>query len=467
MANKVCIDFNSNATDLINKLSVLFRTVLLYDIHNVAVISSIENLIAITNELVEMENEVELELRGDYFYLNDNRIKYSIKFLANFDNLTKEFRKLGLGNITFLKKVSVADMVRLTESIITSYSSKDPYNSIVEKMTSTDSIMLGKIMEFMEDDTLDIRESVKKKYFSAVSFTRGIMNHIKSSEKVNLKKSKRMVASLVEHVIEQEQLILGMTAIKDFDEYTFHHSVNVSILSIALGQRLGFSKKTLVDLGIVALFHDLGKMDVPDEVLNKPFHLTDDEWKIMHKHPVWGMRSVLKMRDLDDLTMRAAITAFEHHLNYDSGGYPKMRNPIHQDLFSRIVSISDHFDAMTSSRVYDRTAMAPDDALRVMMEAAGSRLDPLLIKFFINLVGVYPIGTVVMLDTNELGLVYDNNKQSISRPRVMIIADNRGNRIKEYVVSLMEKNAEDVYKRSIIKTVDASKYKINLAEFLL
>jgi HD-GYP domain-containing protein (c-di-GMP phosphodiesterase class II) len=426
-----------------------------------------KNIMAITNELVEMENEVELELRGDYFYLNDNRINYSIKFLANFDNLTKEFRKLGLGSITFLKEVSFADIKRLTESITSSYSSEDPYNAIVEKMTSIDSIMLGKIMEFTEDDSLDIREAVKKKYFSAVSFTRGIMNQIKSSEKVNLKKSKRMVSSLVEHVIEEEQLILGMTAIKDFDEYTFHHSVNVSILSIALGQRLGFSKKTLVDLGIVALFHDIGKMEVPDEILNKPFHLTNDEWKIMHMHPVWGIRSVLKMRGLDDLTIQAAITAFEHHMNYDLKGYPKMRNPIHQDLFSRIVSISDHFDAMTSSRVYSRTAMAPDEALRVMMEGAGSRLDPLLLKFFINLVGVFPIGTVVMLDSKELGLVYDNNKLSISRPRVMIITDNRGNRIKEYVVSLMEKNAEDAYKRSIIKTVDASTYKINLAEFLL
>ena len=467
MEHKVCIDFNSKATDLINKLAVLFRTVRLYDMHNVAVISSIKNIMTITNELVGMENEVELELRGDYFYLNDNRINYSIKFLANFDNLTKEFRKLGLGSITFLKKVSVDDMKRLTESITSSHSSEDPYTSIVEKMTSTDSIMLGKIMEFTEDDSLDIRESVKKKYFSAVSFTRGIMNQIKSSEKVNLKKSKRMVASLVEHVIEEEQLILGMTAIKDFDEYTFHHSVNVSILSIALGQRLGFSKKTLVDLGIVALFHDIGKMNVPDEILNKPLHLTNEEWKIMHMHPVWGFRSVLKMRGLDDLTIRAAITACEHHMNYDLRGYPKMRNPIHQDLYSRIVSITDHFDAMTSSRVYSRSEMAPDDALRVMMEGAGSRLDPLLMKFFINVVGVYPIGTVVMLDTNELGLVYDNNKLSISRPRVMIIADNNGNRIKEYVVSLLEKDTEDDYKRSIIKTVDAKTYKINLAEFLL
>ena len=466
MTNKVDIDMKSKAIDLINKLAVLFRTVQLYDINNVAVLSSIKHLIEITNELVEIENQVELELRGDYFYLNDNRIAYTIKCMSNFDNLTKEFRKLGLGNITLFNKVTVADVKQLMESITSSYSSEDPYYSIEEKMTSTDCIKLGKIKEFTEDESLNIRETVKKQYFSAVSFTKGIMNQIKNGEKVNLKKSKRMVASLVEHVIEQEQLILGMIAIKDFDEYTFHHSVNVSILSTALGHGLGFSKTSLIDLGIVALFHDIGKMDVPGVILNKPYNLTNDEWKIIKMHPVWGIRSVLKMRSLDDLTIRAAISAFEHHKNYDLSGYPKMRNSMNQDLYSRIVSIADQYDAMTSSRVYSRTAKAPDETLRVMMEGAGSRLDPLLMKFFINIVGVYPIGTVVLLDTNELGVVYDNIKQSISRPRVMIITDNNGHRIKEYVVRLSEKNREDEYKRSIIKTVDASKYKINLAEFL-
>ncbi len=467
MENNVCIDINSKATDLINKLAVLFRTVQIHDINNVAVVSSVNNLMELTNEMVEMEDQVELELRGDYFYLNDNRIKYSMKFLFNFEHLTKEFRLLGLGSITFFNKVSVADLTLLTEAIVRAYSSNEPYNSIVDEMISSDCIRLGKILEFVEDESLDIKEMVRKKYFSAVSFTQGVMKQIKSGEKVNLKKSKRMVATLVDHVMEQEQLVLGMTAIKDFDEYTFHHSVNVSILSIALGQRLGLSKKALVQLGIVALFHDVGKMDVPDEILNKPVSLTDDEWKIMHMHPEWGILSVLKMRGLDDLTILTALTAFEHHMNYDLKGYPQMRNALNQDLYSRIVSISDNYDAMTSSRVYSRTAMAPDEALRVMMDKAGSRLDPLLLKFFVNLVGVYPIGTMVMLDTNELGLVYDNNKQSISRPRVIIIADNKGNRINEYIVNLMEKNAEDAYKRSIIKTVDASKYKINLAEFLL
>ncbi len=111
--------------------------------------------------------------------------------------------------------------------------------------------------------------------------------------------------------------------------------------------------------------------------------------------------------------------------------------------------------------------MSPDKALSIMMERAGSQLDPLLFKFFINMVGVFPIGTLVMLNTKELGLVYESNQLFAARPRVMIIVDNKGIRVKGSVVDLTEKNNEGSYMRTIVKTMDPNKYKINLAEYLL
>jgi len=258
-----------------------------------------------------------------------------------------------------------------------------------------------------------------------------------------------------------------MTAIKDYDEYTYHHSVNVSILSVALGQRLGLNRRMLTELGMVALFHDLGKMEIPNEVLNKPSNFTDDEWKIIRKHPLWGLKAILKIKKFDELTIKSAIVAFEHHMNFDLSGYPKVRKPLELELYSRIVSLSDQYDAMTSARVYSRVPMSPDKALSIMMERAGTQLDPLLFKFFTNMVGVYPIGTLVMLDTKELGLVYESNQIFPSRPRVMIIVDSKGNRIKGATVDLTEKNEQEVFLRSISKTMDPNKYRINLAEYLL
>jgi hypothetical protein len=122
---------------------------------------------------------------------------------------------------------------------------------------------------------------------------------------------------------------------------------------------------------------------------------------------------------------------------------------------------------MTSSRVYSRIPMSPDKALSVMMERSGVDLDPLLFKFFINMVGVFPIGTLVMLDTKELGLVYESNAVFADRPRVLIIIDNKGKKVRGLVVSLAEKDEKGRYLRSIVKILDLNKYKINLAEYLL
>jgi putative nucleotidyltransferase with HDIG domain len=293
------------------------------------------------------------------------------------------------------------------------------------------------------------------------------MNKLKAGDAINVKRAKRIVGSLVDAIMEDEEFLLGMTAIKDYDEYTYHHSVNVSILAMALGHKLGFQKKALLDLGMVALFHDIGKTEVPPEVLNKPSSFTEDDWNIMRKHPFWGVRAILNMKGFDAVSVRAAIVAFEHHIHHDHTGYPKRSYPTDLDLFSRIVSIADQYDSMTSSRVYSRVPMPPDKALSVMLERSGTQLDPLLLKFFINMVGIFPVGSLVMLDTKELALVYSSNSMLPDRPKVMVIVDGQGRKAEQaYMVDLAEKT-DGQYKRSIIKTIDPNKYRINLAEYML
>ncbi|MEW6109433.1 MAG: HD-GYP domain-containing protein [Nitrospirota bacterium] len=467
MASREDIDIQKNTKDLINQFSVVLRTAQIHDPKNIAVASAVERLVSIINNLITYENLVTLELRGEFFYFNEYRIRYSLEYLLNFDFLVREFKKRELGSIIIRQKITAEDIKVFINAFISSSFSDNPFNAIEEKMAASKVISVGKLKKIVEEDSFDVRKMIKKTYFNAVSYTKGVINKIKSGEKVNIKKAKRVVETMVDHILEEEQLLLGMTAIKDYDEYTYHHSVNVSILSIALGQRLGLNRKMLTDLGMAALFHDIGKMEIPYEVLNKPTNFTDEEWKIIRKHPVWGVKSLLKLKRLDDLTIRTAIVAFEHHLNYDLTGYPKIRKSLELDLFSKIVSLADQYDAMTSARVYSRIPMSPDKALSIMMERAGSQLDPLLFKFFINMVGVYPIGTLVMLDSKELGLVYESNQLFADRPRVMIITDSKGNKIKSRVLDLTEKNEQDKFIRSIIKTMDPNKYKINLAEYLL
>lgn len=467
MGSRDDIAVNKAAKDFVNQLSVVLRTAHIHDTENVAVSQVIDKLVGLVNLLIGYERIVVLELKGEFFYLNDQRIRYSLEYLLNFDFLVREFKKRELGSITVKEKITPGDIKAFVKAFISSPYSDHPFETIEEEISDTTNIVLDRLKKIAVEESLDPRKMVKKTYFNAVSYTRGVINKLKSGEKVNIKKAKRIVESMVDQIVEEEQLLFGMTAIKDYDEYTYHHSVNVSILSIALGQRLGLNRKMLTELGMVALFHDIGKMEIPYDVLNKPTNFTDEEWKIIRKHPVWGVKSLLTLKKLDMLTIKSAIVAFEHHMNFDLSGYPKVRKDIELDFFSRIVCLADQYDAMTSSRVYSRVPLSPDKALSVMMERAGTQLDPLLFKFFTNMVGVFPIGTLVMLNTKELGLVYESNQIFTSRPRVMIIVDNRSNMVKGPVVDLTEKNEKDQYIRSIVKTMDPNKYKINLAEYFM
>lgn len=276
-----------------------------------------------------------------------------------------------------------------------------------------------------------------------------------------------MIVSLVDRIIDQEQLLLGMTSIKNYDEYTYHHSVNVSILSIALGQRLGLKMKQLIELGMVALFHDIGKLGIPSRILNKTGELTEEEWQVIQRHPIEGVRFLLKMKHVDFISIRSAIVAFEHHMFYNNTGYPAVKKSFSLDFYSRIVALADQYDAMTSARVYSRNPMSPDKALNLMIKQAGSQLDPLLLQFFINMVGIYPVGTLVILDSMELGLVYESNPGFVHRPRILIIADSKGNQVDAFPFDLAEKKDDGNYRRTIVRTLDISKWDINIAEYFV
>ncbi|MCX5717995.1 MAG: HD domain-containing protein [Nitrospirae bacterium] len=456
---------------IVNQLAVIIRTSAIHDPGNIAVTTAIDKFIAATNPLIASERELVLELGGEFFYLNETRIRYSLEYLPNFDFLIREFRKRGLGSIVFRDVLKSQDVQNFLRAFTASASSLEPFETLAEELTDVKSLGVGNLRkiagEGKTEGEVDIRRMVKKSYFNAVSYTRGVINKIKSGEKINIKKAKRVVESMVDLILEEEQLLLGMTTIKDYDEYTYHHSVNVSILAVALAQRLGLSKRSLTELGLVALFHDIGKVEIPSEVLNKPTSFTDDEWHIVQKHPFWGVRAILKMRGIDATAARAAIVAFEHHMYYDLSGYPKTRESFELDFYSKIISLADQYDSMTSARVYSRIPMPPDKALSIMMERAGTQLDPILFKFFINMIGVFPTGSLVMLDTKELGVVYQSNTLFLDRPKVLVIINSKGEKVDRHIVDLLEKAPDGKFLRTIVKTMDPNKYRINLAEYLL
>jgi HD-GYP domain-containing protein (c-di-GMP phosphodiesterase class II) len=278
---------------------------------------------------------------------------------------------------------------------------------------------------------------------------------------------KRAVQSIVDKVLHDETSMLGMTQLRDYDEYTFTHCVNVCILSVVLGQKLGLSKLQLYELGLGALFHDIGKQRIAAEIVNKPGALTDEEWREMQRHPTEGLLELFSIRGLAEVPYRAMLIAYEHHMKNDLSGYPRNRRPRTPRLFSRIVSMVDGFDAATTRRSYQHQPWPPDEVVREMRDNPNRGFDPLLVKAFTNVTGIFPVGTVAILDTYELAVVVARNPLALHQPYVKIISDSLGMMIAEpRTMDLAEEDpATGKARRSIIKTVKPERYGIRVSDY--
>ncbi|HEX9920808.1 MAG TPA: HD-GYP domain-containing protein, partial [Candidatus Methylomirabilis sp.] len=270
--------------------------------------------------------------------------------------------------------------------------------------------------------------------------------------------------SLVDLILSEDLFILGLTSIKNYDDYTANHSVNVSILATALGSRLGYTKSQLFKLGMAAFFHDIGKVRIPEELINKPTALEKDEFKIVALHPYYGVLPLMRLKGLNDLVLQSMIASFEHHLNYDLSGYPPLSKKRKLTLFSRIIRIADSFDAMTTARVYRPNPFLPDQALAIMMDEGGKGYDPLLLKVFVNTIGIYPRGTLLLFGSGEVGIVVEvsPHPEFLHLPRVELLRDAKGNRVEGEIIDL----ASEAERRQIVRSVFPRELGINIIEYL-
>lgn len=242
-------------------------------------------------------------------------------------------------------------------------------------------------------------------YSSAMHSLKDVAKRLADNKNAGMGKSVQLVQNMVDLIMSDDNVLLDLSTIRDYDDYTFTHSINVAILSLCLGHRIGLNKVLLARLGLSALFHDLGKIDIPKNVLNKPGKLTPDEFAIIQNHSIYSVRRILRLRASYDRKAGIMLAPFEHHLRYDLGGYPKTPRKTPISLFGRIITIADVYDAVTAPRIYRESYMSQDKALGLMMKDSGTMFDPILLKVFINMLGIYPVGTVLVFDRAQLGLV--------------------------------------------------------------
>ena len=209
---------------------------------------------------------------------------------------------------------------------------------------------------------------------------------------------------------------------------------------------------------------------VPQELLTKTTALTDDEWPKIAAHPWLGVLALFRVRGANELPYRSMIVAHEHHMKLDLTGYPRSIRDRQLSVYSKIVAIADAFDAATSRRSYQSVPFTPAEVMHELRNNPRRGMDPVIVKAFINLTGVYPVGTLVVLDTFELGIVHAVNplQEMLSRPIVRIISDALGNVMHPgTLVDLADRNAEGVFLRTIIKTDNPDRYGIRIGDYFV
>ena len=247
---------------------------------------------------------------------------------------------------------------------------------------------------------------------------------------------------------------MGISAVKSEEAYASHHAANTAVLSVGLGEKLGLSKVDLADLGVAAALCDIGLREIPAEILDKGDKLDAEERQVLERHTLLSVQFFLQDRRYTKSLLRRILVAYEHHRHADGGGYPRSSYPI--NLFTRIVSIADAYDALTTNRPW-RKAYLPDEALGHMLSESGKQFDPVLLKIFVNALGLYPVGTLVRLSSGESAFVVysGGDGERLSHPIVALL-DSEGNPGQS--VDLAEKDASGNYVREIVSSEDPAKY---------
>lgn len=463
---------------LVNSLNATTQSLKLYPFENATVQNVVEELRRVVGRILEREGVFDLRLVGDFLFLNDARLRLDLSDYASFAQVTALLSKHGVGEVEIEHGIDKQDLARLISIMIMDPAKEEgAFERLQTKLTMSGAqhIRIGPTRpELQEPEVIadDHKKQIAKQtYFQSVQVAKEVLTDMRIGRAVNLRRVKRAVQSIVDQVLNNEESMVGMTTLRDYDEYTFTHSVNVCIFSVVLGQKLGLTKVQLYDLGLGALFHDIGKMRIDARIVNKTSGLSDEEWYEIQQHPTEGLLSLFSMRGLSDVPYRAMLLAYEHHMKVDLTGYPKNKRPRYPTLFSRIVQTADGFDAATSKRSYQSQPWPPDEVMREMRENPKRGYDPLLVKAFINVTGVFPVGTLCILDTSEMAVVAARNPDptKIHQPIVKIISDSWGAMLAEpFTIDLSEIDpATGNARRAIIKTSDPDKYGIRIADYFV
>jgi len=248
---------------------------------------------------------------------------------------------------------------------------------------------------------------------------KNIFDTIKQVKKISFEQFEKPIEQMIDSIIRNPNACLRMTTLKNKDSYSYNHCMDMSILNAAFGRHLGLAKDDLVCLAWGSLFCDMGKVNVPTDLLKKPGRLSEDEFELIKKHIDYSAELLQTIKDIPRGALDIVLT---HHERFDGSGYPKSLKGTEIPVFGRMACIVDTYDAITNNRPY-ANAISPHEAIKTLYEWRGTVFQEELIEAFIQCIGVYPIGTLVELNTGQVGIVVAQNRVRHLRPTIMLILD--------------------------------------------
>jgi len=265
-------------------------------------------------------------------------------------------------------------------------------------------------------------EAVKDIYKESQHIIEDLMHNARFGKALNQEIVQKQTVDILNSIKSNELALFSLINLKNFDEYTFTHSLNVSILASAFAWHLKFSEDKLISIGRGAFFHDIGKAKVPLSIINKPNILNESERRIMQMHPSYGEQIFHHENMKSDIEL-GIIT--QHHENYDGSGYPNKLAVNQINKYAAIVAIADFYDAMTTERTY-KQEVHPSEVVQIIYSLSAKKFDPRIVNHFIKTVGIYPVGSLVELNNNQIAIVKAFSKENLLKPIVETLIIKNG-----------------------------------------
>ncbi|MDR1657398.1 MAG: HD domain-containing protein [Deltaproteobacteria bacterium] len=360
------------------------------------------------------------------FFLNDERIVFSPSMWTTSVKMSEFFQERSLSGLKFEINEEVTDqaIVSLVDFLNKAKRFPEPFEWLRSQLSED----LAWVVPTKEDDSTlpgggssqtagggrqvavrpeaqsELKRQARQIYSQGLTVMRTLVTRLDEGKKVGIQKAKRVVQELIDLMSEDMRLYLALSTIRDHGDQIFTHSLNVAVLSIALAWKVGYSKVGLEQLGLIALFHDLGKTGDFLAAVDKPDTLEGHDLAVVQNHPLGSIARIIRLNAGYNLKLSMLHPVGEHHLGLDLTGYPKTKRTRPLTLGGRILAVADQYDAMTSWRPWRAEPLSPSMAIQTMVEISGRSLDPLVVRLFVEMMGPWPVGSILVLDSRELAL---------------------------------------------------------------